>query len=113
MKNFVKSAYGNSSTYFMNTFLRKILGLLQGSSDVGPIWTLNSSVQFQVLDQLHPPAQFPSPCPQIYTKRNAEGFVDDVTCGKLLKTNPFKLLPQGCRKKPKPSNEESMYLVAP
>jgi hypothetical protein len=32
-----------------------------------------------VLDQLHPPARFPSPCPQIYTECNAEGFVDDVT----------------------------------
>jgi hypothetical protein len=79
MKYFVKTAYGNSSTYFMNTSLRTILGLLQGSSDVGPIWTLNSSVQFQMLDELHPPARFPSPCPHVYIERNAEGFVDDVS----------------------------------
>jgi hypothetical protein len=44
MKYFVKTAYGKSSAYFMNTFLHWILGL-QGSSDIGPIWTLNSSVQ--------------------------------------------------------------------
>ena len=54
MKYFVKTAYGSSSDYFMNTFLCLILRLLQGSVAVGSIWALNSSIQLDVLD--HTPA---------------------------------------------------------
>jgi hypothetical protein len=113
MKYFIKTAYGNSSTYFMNTFLRKILGLLQGSSDVGPIWTLNSSIQFQVLDQLHPPARFPSPCPQIYTERNAEGFVDDVTLWETSEDESIQTVTTRMQEKAQTWDKESMYSVAP
>jgi hypothetical protein len=61
MKYYVKTAYGTSSEYFCNTILRNVLGMLQGSTEVCPIWSLNSSIQLDVLDQEHPPAKFPSP----------------------------------------------------
>ena len=64
MKYFVKTAYGVSANYFENTFLRLILGLLQGSAAVGAIWAINSSIQLDVLDQTCPPAIFPSPRPE-------------------------------------------------
>jgi hypothetical protein len=51
MKYFVKTAHGASKEYFTNTILRSILGVLQGSSEICPIWTLSSSVQFTVLDE--------------------------------------------------------------
>jgi hypothetical protein len=75
--------------YFTNTFLQSILGMLQGSSEVCPIWTLSSSVQFTVLDEQFPPAIFPSPHPEVYTARNGEGFVDDVA---LWETSPTQEL---------------------
>jgi hypothetical protein len=36
-----------------------------------------------------PPAIFPSPCPEVYTARNGEGFVDDVS---LWETSPTREL---------------------
>jgi hypothetical protein len=54
MKYFVKTAYGSSSDYIINTFLHSILRLLQGSVAVGSIWALNSSIQLYILD--HTPA---------------------------------------------------------
>jgi hypothetical protein len=60
MKYFVKTAYGASQDYFQNTFLQGIYGMLQGSSEVCPIWSLSSSVQFDVLDKQIPMAVFPS-----------------------------------------------------
>jgi hypothetical protein len=89
MKYFVKTAYDASKEYFTNTFLRSILGMLQGSSEVCPIWTLCSSVQFTVLDEQFPPAIFPSPRPEVYTARNGERFVDDVS---LWETSPTQEL---------------------
>jgi hypothetical protein len=79
MKHFVKTAYGASKEYFTNTILRSILSMLQGSSEVCPIWTLSSSVQFTVLDKQFLPAIFPSPHPEVYTACNDKGFVDDVS----------------------------------
>jgi hypothetical protein len=79
MKYYVKTAYGASKEHFQNTFLQQILGMLQGSSEVCPIWTLVSSVQFEVLDEQFPPAVFPSPRPEVRTACNGKGFVDDVT----------------------------------
>jgi hypothetical protein len=61
MKYYVKMAYGASQDYFQNTFLQGIYGMLQGSSEVCPIWSLSSSVQFDVLDEQIPMAVFPSP----------------------------------------------------
>jgi hypothetical protein len=85
MKYFVKTAYGASKESFTNTFLQSILCMLQGSSEVCLIWTLSSSVQFTVLDEQFLPAIFPSPHPEVYTARNGEGFVDDVS---LWETSP-------------------------
>jgi hypothetical protein len=79
MKNFVKTAYGASQDYFQNMFLWRIYGMLQGSSEDCLIWSLSSSVQFDVIDEQIPMAVFPSPRPSLYTERNSEGFVDDVT----------------------------------
>jgi hypothetical protein len=59
--------------------------MLQGSSEVCPIWTLSSSAQFTVLDKEFPPALFPSPRPEVYTARNGKDFVDDVS---LWETSP-------------------------
>jgi hypothetical protein len=61
MKYYVKMAYGLSTSSFQNTFLRYALGPLQGSSEVCPICSLSSSVQFNVMDKLYPMAVFPSP----------------------------------------------------
>jgi hypothetical protein len=61
MKYFVKTAYRALQDYFQNTFLRGIYGMLQGSSEVCPIWSLSSLVQFDVLDEHIPMAVFPSP----------------------------------------------------
>jgi hypothetical protein len=61
MKYFVKNSYGASQDYFQNTFLREIYGMLQGSFEVCPIWSLSSSVQFAVLDKQFPMAVFPLP----------------------------------------------------
>jgi hypothetical protein len=41
MKYYVKTAYGASKEHFQNTFLQQILGMLQGSSEVCPIWIYN------------------------------------------------------------------------
>jgi hypothetical protein len=87
MKYFVKTAYGASKEYFTNTILRSILSMLQGSSEVCPIWTLSTSVQFTVLDEQFPPALFPSPRPEVYTARNGKDFVDDVS---LWETSPTR-----------------------
>jgi hypothetical protein len=67
MKYFVKTAYGTLKEHFQNTFLRWILGMLQGSSKVCWIWSLSSSIQFEVLDEQFPMAVFPCPCPELYT----------------------------------------------
>jgi hypothetical protein len=61
IKYFVKTAYGASQNYLQNTFFQKIYRMLQGSSEVCPIWSLSSSVQFEVLDKQFPKAVFPSP----------------------------------------------------
>jgi hypothetical protein len=61
MKYFVKMAYGASQDYLQNTFLWGIYGMLQGSSEVCLMWSLSSSVQFEVLDKQFPMAVFPSP----------------------------------------------------
>jgi peptidoglycan/LPS O-acetylase OafA/YrhL len=58
---FIKTAYGALQNFFQNTFLWKIYGMLQGSSEVCPIWSLSSSVEFGVLDEQFPMAVFPSP----------------------------------------------------
>jgi hypothetical protein len=79
MQYFVKTAYGLSSNSFQNTFLRYVFGLLQGSSEVCPIWSLSSSIQFEVMDKQYPMAVFPSPRPEVSTERNGESFVDDTT----------------------------------
>jgi hypothetical protein len=67
MKYFVKTVYGTLKEHFQNTFLQWILGMLQGSSEVCRIWSLSSSIQFEVLDEQFPMAVFPSPCPAVYT----------------------------------------------
>jgi hypothetical protein len=59
--------------------------MLQGSSEVCPIWTLSSSVQFAALNKQFLLAIFPSPHPEVYTARNGKGFVDDIT---LWETSP-------------------------
>jgi hypothetical protein len=79
MKYYVKTAYGTSSEYFCNTILHNVLGMLQGSTEVCPIWSLNSSIQLDVLNHEHPPAKFLSPQPTVYTEQNGEVFVDDTT----------------------------------
>jgi hypothetical protein len=53
--------------------------VLQGGSEVCPIWNLSSSVLFKVLDEQLPPAVFPSPRPEVQTAHNSKGFADDVT----------------------------------
>jgi hypothetical protein len=90
MKYFVKTACGTSQDYFQNTFLQGIYGMLQGSSEVCPIWSLSSSVQFDVLDKQIPMAVFPSPRPSLYTEHNGEGFVDDVTLWETLLTSELR-----------------------
>jgi hypothetical protein len=50
--------------------------MLHSGSEVCPIWSLSSSVQFEVLDKKFPKAVFPSP--QFLTACNSKGFVDDV-----------------------------------
>ena len=47
MKYYVKTAFGISTQYFMHSIFHKILGLLQGNTDAGTIW----SVLFAVLDK--------------------------------------------------------------
>jgi hypothetical protein len=89
MQYFVKTAYGTSSNYFMNTFLHWILGLLQGSTAIGSIWAINSSIQFDVLDQICPPAIFPSLRPTVYTEHNGEAFIDDATLWETSATAPL------------------------
>jgi hypothetical protein len=78
MKYYMKTAYGTSSEYFCNTILCNVLSMLQGSTEVCPIWSLNSCIQLDVLNQEHPPARFPSPWPEVHTKCNGEAFVDDT-----------------------------------
>ncbi len=90
MKYFVKTAYGASQDYFQNTLLQGIYGMLQGSSEVCPIWSLSSLVQFDVLDKQIPMAVFPSHQPLLYTERNGEGFVDDVTLWETLLTSELR-----------------------
>jgi hypothetical protein len=90
MKYFVKTAYGALQDYFQNTFLWGVYGMLQGSSEVCPIWSLSSSVQFDVLDEQIPMAVFPLPRPSLYTECNGEGFVDDVTLWEMLLTSELR-----------------------
>jgi hypothetical protein len=78
MKYYVKTAYGTSSEYFCNTILRNVLDMLQHSTEVCPIWSFNSSVQLNILNQEHPPARFLSPRPEVHTECNGEAFVDDT-----------------------------------
>jgi hypothetical protein len=89
MKYFVKTAYGSSPSYFTNTLLHNILGLLQGSAAISSIWALNSSIQLDVLDQICPPAIFPSPRLEVYTTHNGEAFVDDTSMWETSATNPL------------------------
>jgi hypothetical protein len=88
MKYFVKTAYGSSPSYFTTTLLRNILGLLQGSAAIGSIWALNSSIQLDVLDQMCPPAMFPSPRLEVYTACNGKAFVDDASMWETSATDP-------------------------
>jgi hypothetical protein len=90
MKYFVKTAYGASQDYFQNMFLQGIYGMLQGSSEVCPIWSLSSLVQFDILDKQIPMAVFPSTRPSLYTERNGEGFVDDVTLWETSLTSELR-----------------------
>jgi hypothetical protein len=91
MQYYVKTAYGLSTSSFQNMFLRYVISLLQGSSEVCPIWSLSSSVQFDIMDKLYPMAVFPSPRPEVFTKRNGESFVDDTT---LWETSMTASLPE-------------------
>jgi hypothetical protein len=68
-----------------------LLSMLQGSSEVCLIWSLSSSVQFNVMDYQYPMAVFPSPCPNIYTTCNGESLIDDVT---LWETSATASLPE-------------------
>jgi hypothetical protein len=79
MQYFVKTAYGLSSNSFRNTFLHYVLSLLQGSSEVCPIWSLSSSIQLKVSDKEYPMAVFPSLQPEVSTECNGESFVNDTT----------------------------------
>ncbi len=88
---YVKTAYGLSSTSFWNKFPCLVLGMLQGSSEVCPIWSLSSSVQFKVMDDQYPMAVFPSPHPEVYTKCNGESLIDDIT---LWETSAKASLPE-------------------
>jgi hypothetical protein len=47
-------------------------------------------VQFDVLDEQIPMAVFPSPRPSLYTERNGEGFVDDVTLWETSLTSELR-----------------------
>jgi hypothetical protein len=62
MKYFIKMAYGALQDYFQNKFLQKIYRMLQGSSEICPIWSLSSSIQFEILDKQFPMAVFPTTC---------------------------------------------------
>jgi hypothetical protein len=79
MKYYVKTAYGTSKDHFTATFLRVVLGMLQGSSKVCRIWRLHSSLQFDVLDKQFQPAIFPSPRAEVFTAQNGEAFINDTT----------------------------------
>jgi hypothetical protein len=107
MKYFVKTAYRASHDYFQNTFLWGNYGMLQGSSEVCPIWSVSSLVQFDVLDEQIPMAVFPSPRPSLYTERNSEGFVDDVTLWKRRSHLNSEKYKSKCKPKPKHGSEES------
>jgi hypothetical protein len=89
MKYFIKTTYGSSPSYFTNTLLHNILGLLQGNATIGSIWALNSSIQLDVLDQMCPPAIFPSPRQEVYTAHNGESFVDDASMWETSATDPL------------------------
>jgi hypothetical protein len=90
MKYFVKMTYGALQEYFQNMFLRKVYGMLQGSSEVCLMWSLSYSVQFKFLDEQVPMAVLPSPQPAIYTARNGKGFVDDVTLWETSLTSELR-----------------------
>jgi hypothetical protein len=60
-------------------FLCPTLRLLQASATVSAIWANNSSIQLNVLNQICPPALFPSLQPELYTAQNGEAFVNDTT----------------------------------
>jgi hypothetical protein len=60
------------------------------SSEVCPTWSLSSSVQFNILDEQIPMAVFPSPRPSLYTERNGERFVDDVTLWETSLTSELR-----------------------
>jgi hypothetical protein len=82
--------------------------MLQGSSEVCPIWTLCSSVQFTVLDEQFPPAIFPSPRPEVYTARNGKGFVDDVSLWEASPTQELRVVQAQMQAKLRHGSEESM-----
>jgi len=79
MKYQVKTAYGISPDHFTCTDICPILGLLQGSTAVGAIWALVSSLLFQVLSSRYRAARFQSPRVYIFTTCHGEAFIDDTT----------------------------------
>ena len=90
MKYFVKTAFGISIQFFMHGIFRKVLSLLQGSTNGGAIWSLIWSVLFAALDNQFCKAHFPSPHKHVYTKCNGEGFVDDTTLWETSKHNSIE-----------------------
>ncbi len=88
-QHFVKAAHGLSTNSFRNALLRRVLGLLQGSSEARPAWSLSSSAQFDVVGNLHPKAALPPPRPEVFAERNGESFVDDATPRETSVTAPL------------------------
>jgi hypothetical protein len=113
MKYYVKTAYGTSKDHFMAMFLRVVLVMLQGSSKVCPIWTLNSSVQFDVLDKKFQPAIFPSPRPEVFTAQNSEAFINDTTLWETSSTATLEELTMVMAEKAKPGNKLVMDSEVP
>jgi hypothetical protein len=88
--------------------------MLQGSSEVCPIWSLSSSVQFEVLNEQFPMAVFPSPWPAIYTACNGKGIVYDITLWEMSLTAELRVAGQSqsmgtrsppCRRCPKSTQD--------
>jgi hypothetical protein len=118
MKYFVKMTYRALQDYFQNTFLWKVYGMLQGSSEVCLMWSLSCLVQFKFLDEQVPMAVLPSPWPAIYTACNGKGFLDDVTLWETLLTSELRevlaqMQEHKCKPKPKHENKVSMLLEEP